>query len=92
MDRDCDEGEGGGGDGLPEIPMEAWEMIERVKEIMREYTDDEIYAMLLECEMDLNETVQRLLSPGSFPSFFSVSVSFVWMPRKLGKHYWTTTS
>ncbi|XP_010657135.2 formin-like protein 20 isoform X2 [Vitis vinifera] len=66
MDRDCDEGEGGGGDGLPEIPMEAWEMIERVKEIMREYTDDEIYAMLLECEMDLNETVQRLLSPETF--------------------------
>ncbi|RVW98595.1 hypothetical protein CK203_032186 [Vitis vinifera] len=85
MDRDCDEGEGGGGDGLPEIPMEAWEMIERVKEIMREYTDDEIYAMLLECEMDLNETVQRLLSPGRYSIKNSFPCLPVWMPRKLLK-------
>ncbi|CAN7031521.1 unnamed protein product [Brassica rapa subsp. trilocularis] len=44
-------------------------MIQSLKEIVN-CSDSEIYTMLVECHMDPNETVIRLISQGFFSSFF----------------------
>jgi hypothetical protein len=49
--------------GGVKIPPSAMEVVRSLKEIV-ENSDDEIYAMLKECNMDLNETAQRLLNQG----------------------------
>jgi hypothetical protein len=54
---------GGGGGGSVKIPPSAMEVVRSLKEIV-ENSEDEIYATLKECNMDLNETAQRLLNQG----------------------------
>nr|VDD03988.1 unnamed protein product [Brassica rapa] len=49
-------------------------MIQSLKEIVN-CSDSEIYTMLVECHMDPNETVIRLISQGFFSSFFFPSSS-----------------
>ncbi len=68
---------GGGGGGSVKIPPSAMEVVRSLKEIV-ENSDDEIYATLKECNMDLNETAQRLLNQGviALTCFFS-AVFFV---------------
>jgi hypothetical protein len=56
-------GGGVGGGGSVKIPPSAMEVVRSLKEIV-ENSDDEIYATLKECNMDLNETAQRLLNQG----------------------------
>lgn len=58
---------GGGGGGVVMIPAGSRKMVESLKEIVSNYSDSEIYAVLKECNMDPNEAVNRLLSQG--PSF-----------------------
>lgn len=55
-----------------QIPASALKVVQSLKEIVRN-TDDEIYSMLKTCNMDLNETVQRLLNDGMF--LFCLSTS-----------------
>ncbi|KAH9602518.1 hypothetical protein KSS87_004410 [Heliosperma pusillum] len=53
------------------IPNNVKKMIQNLKEIYLNHTDDEIYSMLKECSMDPNETAQKLLhqdSPNSLSS------------------------
>ena len=54
--------------------------IQDIKEIAGKHSDDDIYAMLKECNMDPNETAQRLLYLGK--TFLSFSISFV-LPLEL---------
>jgi hypothetical protein len=63
---------GGVAGGGLKIPPTAMEVVRSLKEIV-ENSDDEIYATLKECNMDLNETAQRLLNQGNeaLPVFFS---------------------
>ncbi|CAL5410084.1 unnamed protein product [Camellia sinensis] len=51
----------GGGGGLQSIPAASRKMVQSLKEIVN-CPESEIYAMLKECNMDPNETVNRLLS------------------------------
>ncbi len=55
---------GGVAGGGLKIPPTAMEVVRSLKEIV-ENSDDEIYATLKECNMDLNETAQRLLNQGN---------------------------
>ncbi|XP_071727138.1 GBF-interacting protein 1-like [Rutidosis leptorrhynchoides] len=48
------------------IPNNVRKMIQNIKEITGNHSDDEIYAMLKECSMDPNETAQKLLSQDPF--------------------------
>ena len=50
--------------GAVEIPASTKKVVQSLKEIVAN-SDEEIYAMLNECNMDLNETVQRLLNQGT---------------------------
>ena len=45
------------------IPANARKVVQDLKEIVSN-SDEEIYAMLKECNMDPNETAQKLLSQG----------------------------
>ncbi|KAH9567738.1 hypothetical protein CY35_03G040700 [Sphagnum magellanicum] len=56
---------GGVAGGGLKIPPTAMEVVRSLKEIV-ENSDDEIYATLKECNMDLNETAQRLLNQAHF--------------------------
>lgn len=62
---------GGGGGSRVSIPTSVRKMIENIKEITGNHSDDEIYAMLKECSMDPNETTQKLLLQGTFSFFYS---------------------
>ncbi|KAG2713874.1 hypothetical protein I3760_04G196300 [Carya illinoinensis] len=55
----------GGGSRVP-IPTSARKMIQNIKEIADHHSDEEIYAMLMECSMDPNETAQKLLLQDTF--------------------------
>lgn len=55
--------------GLLSIPATSRKMVQNLKEIVN-CPEHEIYAMLKECNMDPNDTVNRLLSQGSSPFFF----------------------
>ncbi|CAL5203535.1 unnamed protein product [Lathyrus oleraceus] len=48
------------------IPSGVRKTIQNIKEITGNHSDDEIYAMLKECEMDPNETTQKLLFQDTF--------------------------
>ncbi|KAI3891465.1 hypothetical protein MKW92_034181 [Papaver armeniacum] len=48
------------------IPNNVKKMIQNIKEIAGNHSDDEIYAMLKECSMDPNETTQKLLYQDTF--------------------------
>eukprot|EP01018_Ginkgo_biloba_P012830 Gb_00263 [translate_table: standard] len=49
-----------------DVRSEVRKLIEGIKEIVQGYTDDDIYAMLQECNMDPNETAQKLLAQDPF--------------------------
>ena len=63
-----------GGSGRVSIPIDIKKMIDDIKEITVYPTEDEIYAMLKECSMDPNETIQKLLLQGII-FFFSFLLS-----------------
>ncbi|KAH7684168.1 UBA-like protein [Dioscorea alata] len=48
------------------IPGSVRRTIQDIKEIARNHSDEEVYAMLKECAMDPNETAQRLLLQDTF--------------------------
>ncbi|TVU11034.1 hypothetical protein EJB05_44596 [Eragrostis curvula] len=48
------------------IPAAARRMIQDIKEIAGGHADEEVYAVLRECDMDPNEAAQRLLNRGTF--------------------------
>ena len=62
---------GGGSSGVS-IPIDIEKMIADIKEITVNPSREEIYAMLKECSMDPNETIQKLLLQGIifFYSYF----------------------
>ena len=53
-----------GNNGTSSIPSSTRKMVQSLKEIVNNYTEQEIYAMLKDCNMDPNETVNRLLTQG----------------------------
>lgn len=55
----------GGGGAVVDIPVSTKKVVQDLKEVVGN-SEEEIYAMLKECNMDPNETVQRLLSQDSF--------------------------
>ncbi|KAJ0111342.1 hypothetical protein Patl1_01803 [Pistacia atlantica] len=55
-----------GGGSRVSIPSNMKKMIQNIKEITGNHSEDEIYAMLKECSMDPNETAQRLLFQDPF--------------------------
>ncbi|KAK0589325.1 hypothetical protein LWI29_012662 [Acer saccharum] len=58
--------QGGGGGGCP-IPAEAKKIVQNLKEIVgKNFTDAEIYAVLLDCNMDPDDAVNLLLSQDTF--------------------------
>ncbi|KAK7246089.1 hypothetical protein RIF29_40948 [Crotalaria pallida] len=59
-------GGGSGGNGLSGIPAASRKMVQSLKEIVNNFPENEIYAMLKECNMDPNEAVSRLLSQDPF--------------------------
>ncbi|XP_012569931.1 uncharacterized protein [Cicer arietinum] len=61
-------GKGGSGKGLPvtTIPPSSKKIVQSLKEILTNFPEHEIYAMLRDCNMDPNETVNRLLSQDPF--------------------------
>jgi len=58
-------GGGGGGAVAVEIPASTKKVVQDLKEVVGN-SEEEIYAMLKECNMDPNETAQRLLNQGAF--------------------------
>lgn len=70
----------GGGAGSAAIPANARKTVQSLKEIVPN-GEEEIYSVLKECNMDPDETVQRLLNQGaylplsvrSFVSFYAVT-------------------
>jgi hypothetical protein len=48
------------------IPAAVRRTIQNIKEIAGGHTDEEVYAVLRECNMDPNETTDRLLNQGTF--------------------------
>lgn len=64
-------GGGGGGGGKVSnvnaggVPASSRKVVQSLKEIVN-CSDLEIYAMLVECDMDPDETVNRLLAQGLF--------------------------
>ena len=54
--------------GRVSIPVGARRTVADIKEIAGGHTDEEVYAMLRECNMDPNETAQRLLLQGPLRS------------------------
>jgi hypothetical protein len=72
------------------IPAVVRRTVADIKEIAGGHTDDEVYDMLRECNMDPNETAQRLLLEGPIaplahpfpaPSRFR---RLIWFPRPSG--------
>lgn len=67
----------GGPGGLPlEIPLDTKKIVQNLREVVgKNCADSEIYAILVDCNMDANDAVQRLLSQGhfSFSSIFHVA-------------------
>lgn len=53
------------------VPVAAEKVVQSVKEIV-DCTEHEIYAVLEECDMDVNRTVEKLLSQGFVCSFDTV--------------------
>nr|XP_023891926.1 GBF-interacting protein 1-like isoform X2 [Quercus suber]POE61410.1 gbf-interacting protein 1 [Quercus suber] len=56
----------GGGSSRGSIPIDIQKMIDDIKEITVNPSEEEIYAMLKECSMDPNETIQKLLVQDPF--------------------------
>lgn len=62
----------GRGNGAAMIPAASKKMVQNLKEIVN-CPEHEIYAMLKECNMDPNDTVNRLLSQGCIQPIFPFS-------------------
>lgn len=60
------------------IPEDAREIVQNLQEILTLHSEQDIYAMLLECKMNPNEAITRLLSQGFFDK---VSSFFFWVLR-----------
>ena len=76
----------GGGkstNGTSGIPAEWRKMVQSLKEIVGNCTDQEIYATLRECNMDPDEAVNRLLTQGLFSNSMSMAFSFFLAPGRL---------
>ena len=58
------------------IPASVQKIIQDIKEIAGNHSDEEIYAMLKDCNMDPNETAQKLLFQGR-PCVFAFCGFFV---------------
>jgi hypothetical protein len=54
------------GGAAVEIPASTKKVVQDLKEVVGN-SEEEIYAMLKECNMDPNETAQRLLNQGTSP-------------------------
>lgn len=52
--------------GRVSIPNNVWKMIQNIKEITGNHSEEDIYAMLKECSMDPNETADKLLLQDTF--------------------------
>lgn len=52
-------------------------MIQNIKEIIGNYSEDEIYAVPKECSMDPHETAQKLLLQGNIMSFCSFLLGYI---------------
>ncbi|KAJ0960243.1 hypothetical protein J5N97_001918 [Dioscorea zingiberensis] len=59
------------------IPAGSRKMVQSLKEIVNNCTEQEIYAMLKDCNMDPNEAVNRLLASRSKLSFSSLFFDFL---------------
>ncbi|KAM5587770.1 hypothetical protein ABKV19_006291 [Rosa sericea] len=59
-------GNGKGNTGISGIPAGSRKMVQSLKEIVDNCTEQEIYAMLKDCNMDPNEAVNRLLAQDPF--------------------------
>ncbi|KAJ7570785.1 hypothetical protein O6H91_01G135100 [Diphasiastrum complanatum] len=57
---------GAAGAAVAAIPSSARKLVQTIKEIVAGNSDDDIYSMLKECNMDLDQTVQRLLNQDPF--------------------------
>ncbi|TQD81184.1 hypothetical protein C1H46_033213 [Malus baccata] len=57
---------GKGNTGISGIPAGSRKMVQSLKEIVNNCTEQEIYAMLKDCNMDPNEAVNRLLAQDPF--------------------------
>ena len=77
-----------GGSGRVSIPIDIKKMIDDIKEITVYPTEDEIYAMLKECSMDPNETIQKLLLQGIIFFFFLLSLFDFLIGCWLGQLTW----
>ncbi|KAL5990063.1 hypothetical protein ACLOJK_010960 [Asimina triloba] len=53
-------------DGLRPFPPKVKKVLQSLKEIVKNSSDEEIYTMLKECNMDPNDAIQRLLSQDTF--------------------------
>ena len=60
-------GSGKGSNGISAIPAASRKMVQSLKEIVNNCTEQEIYASLKDCNMDPNEAVNRLLTQGLPP-------------------------
>ena len=61
---------GKGNIGISAIPPASRKMVQSLKEIVNNCTDQEIYTMLKDCNMDPNEAVNCLLAQGFFLFLF----------------------
>lgn len=61
---------GKGNTGISGIPAGSRKMVQSLKEIVNNCTEQEIYAMLKDCNMDPNESVNRLLAQGHKATLF----------------------
>lgn len=63
--------------GASQIPAAAKKIVQNLKETLnKNCTDSEIYAVLVECNMDPNDAFQRLLSQGLLRFLFFARENF----------------
>uniref|UniRef100_A0A0E0LZ07 GBF-interacting protein 1 N-terminal domain-containing protein n=1 Tax=Oryza punctata TaxID=4537 RepID=A0A0E0LZ07_ORYPU len=67
------------------IPAAVRRTIQNIKEIAGGHTDEEVYAVLRECNMDPNETTDRLLNQGAFHESGKESADARWRPGMQGR-------
>lgn len=76
-----------GGGFRVSIPTSVRKTIQDIKEITGNHSEEEIYAMLKECNMDPNETAQKLLLQGT-PFCFDFLLCEVWLLFDFGFVIW----
>jgi hypothetical protein len=63
-----------GGGFRVSIPNSVRKTIQDIKEITGNHSEEEIYAMLKDCNMDPNETAQKLLFQGTSNLIFALLI------------------